>query len=115
MKVFYLMLVMVLAVSFSAVAEVTEKGHYYGDATYLNEILNEQTCVLHNHEYTDTWRPEGADRRRNPIGLGTDLLLWDNQDVNVSHKYRFDWSNDEHVNYFVVGNKKSLWDMFTGK
>lgn len=60
---------------------------------------------------TDTWRPE----RKNPAGVGIDLMLWQNANKNAGFEsqYKYDMRNKEHSIYGVV--KVNLWDMLKKK
>ena len=83
------------------VAPVTAFADYY-----------EQESDDHSH---DVRHPE----RRNPLGVGADVILHEGSEGELLNKvhgeYRWDWQNDEHSVFAIVTTKlEDVWGAIKG-
>ena len=93
----------------AAFAEETTRGNYVTPNEHLTEWLNTNEYISHTHGY-DT-----PDPRKNQVGLGVDLVVWENQKehqvmqaVEIQEKY--DINNNENAVYAVA--KVNVFNLF---
>jgi hypothetical protein len=58
---------------------------------------------LHDHCYTD--KDTHAEDRKNPVGVGVDIKLYEDEKVVIENQNKFDFRNDEYSNFTVVEPK----------
>jgi hypothetical protein len=67
----------------------------------------------HQHCYTDK-DTHRADNRKDPAGIGADILIHETEDVDFFAEYKRDFNNNEHSVFAVVKTKRSLVDIVKG-
>lgn len=93
-------------------ANETEGADYSspnGHVNWLADVLNEQDCIDHTHQYD-------VPERDNPMGAGLDLIVYENRDSSfqaVTIEGKYDFKNEE-ASVFAVATV-NLWKFFTGK
>lgn len=87
-------------------ADETGRGNYTTPIPQLTEILNENECFYHTHNF------EG---REDPYGVGLDIIVFETQDNNfaIELQGKYDMENEEKSAYIV--GKVNLWDILTKK
>jgi hypothetical protein len=58
--------------------------------------------------FSDKCNGYAQDQNRSAVGVGIDVLLYEDENVDVSEEYKYDWNNGSHSVYTVVKTKKSL-------
>ena len=72
----------------------------------------------HQHCYVDKDTHLSHEKRKDPAGVGADLVLWQNETEKAKFieefvaEYRYDINNEEHSIFGVV--RVNLWDKIKG-
>lgn len=111
MKLVLAMLLTLCFVSF-ALAEET------GGSTYASpngEVSQEFLDCINSQEYLDHTHQYDKTDRDNPMGLGVDAIVWQNEAKNVAVEVqeKYDIQNEENSVFAVV--KLNLFEMFAKK
>ena len=83
-------------------------------------VRNTGKTFCHRHEYIDYYEPDTdthayVPERRNPMGVGLDVIVWEskNKNFSLSAEGRHDFQNDEW-SAFAVG-KVNLFQIIKGE
>lgn len=93
-------------------AEETSGATYTSPNGEINQnfvdYINEQECIDHTHLYEQAEQYD----RDNPLGVGADIVVWQNEakTVGVEVQEKYDFANEENSAFAVV--KLNVWDMF---